>query len=326
MRQLVLALSLALGFSQSALAAPMDDATRTRIAELAEQLSIDQSKLEAAIGQAKKSPTVLKAITKPWEAKPWYEYRPIFLTQKRIDKGVEFWKKNQDTLIRAEQEFQVPAHVIVSIIGVETYYGGNKGSLSVLNSLYSLGFHYPKRAEFFSKEFAYYVKLAAEQGWDLKSVKGSYAGAMGYGQFIPSSYIHYGVDFDGDNKVDILNNEVDAIGSVANYFSEHHWSFGEPVIHPIEIGELDPALFEQKGLSFDHTWAQLNAQGLKSSDAIPQQAKVRFVSLKESDTKTSYWVARENFYVITRYNRSVLYAMAVHQLSEEIKRAYQASN
>ncbi|MGC3836738.1 lytic murein transglycosylase [Moritella viscosa] len=178
---------------------------------------------------------VLTKIQTPWEKKPWYKYAPIFITESRINKGVEYWKQYEETFAKAEAEYGVPAQVIVAIMGVETFYGKYKGNISVLDSLYTLGFNYPSRGKFFRQEFAQYIKLSEQQGWNLTDTQGSYAGAMGLGQFISSSYSHYGVDFSGDGKVDMINDPIDAIGSIANYFNKHNWKADESVAYPVKV-------------------------------------------------------------------------------------------
>ncbi|MFA7259261.1 MAG: lytic murein transglycosylase B, partial [Aeromonas bestiarum] len=229
MRGAWLALSLC---SLTASAAPVPE----RLALLAEQQQVPLAELQAATAQARLRQEILDTISKPWEARPWHSYRPLFVTQARIQDGVSFWQRHADALARAEQHYRVPASLIVAIIGIETFYGRQMGRHSVLDSLYTLGFHYPAREEFFAKEFAQLVLLAKEEKWPLTRLRGSYAGAMGMGQFMPSSYRHYAVDFDGDGKRDLFANPVDAIGSVANYFALHQWRWGESAVEPALIG------------------------------------------------------------------------------------------
>ncbi|MEO0369611.1 MAG: lytic murein transglycosylase B, partial [Pseudomonadota bacterium] len=196
------------------------------VEDMVSEHNFDRAEVEALLNKAKMSDTVLEAIQRPWEAKPWHQYYPIFLTEKRVQKGVEFWNSYADDLQRAEAELGVPAEMIVAIIGVETFYGTYKGKYSVLDALFTLGFHYPPRAKFFRSELQQYMLLSREENFDPLELKGSYAGAMGLGQFISSSYRHYAIDFDGDGVRDLLNNPVDAIGSVANYFKKHGWKKG----------------------------------------------------------------------------------------------------
>lgn len=282
---------------------------------------LDRDFVVNTLQKAKKNQAVLDAIARPWEAKPWHKYHPIFLTEKRLNRGIEFWKTHQKTLEKAQQELGVPAHIIVAIIGVETFYGSYKGKYSVLDSLYSLGFFYPPRAEFFKRELAQYLKLVQEEQWDPLAQKGSYAGAMGWGQFISSSYRHYSIDFDGDNKRDLLTNPVDAIGSVANYFKRHKWKTGEPVAYRVQsIGSKSEDLVN-KDLKIKHTWQQLQSSGVALKDKsvkLTSETPAKLLALEQPDDQ-EYWAVLHNFYVITRYNHSPLYAMVVFQLSESLK-------
>ncbi|MDX1734377.1 MAG: lytic murein transglycosylase B, partial [Halioglobus sp.] len=199
--------------------------------ELVAQEGFERDALLAVFAQAQKKDSILEAISRPAErVKPWHEYRDIFLTDKREREGVDFYAQHRETLQRAEREMGVPAEIIVAIIGVETSYGRITGRYRVLDALSTLAFDYPRRSEFFTRELKHYLILARDQGMDPTQLKGSYAGAMGYGQFMPSSYRSYAIDYDADGVVDIWNNPVDAIGSVANYFMRHGWRGGEPVV------------------------------------------------------------------------------------------------
>jgi len=304
---------------------------KTWVEELSKQYDISEQVLTDAIGQANFDENVLTKIQTPWEKKPWYKYAPIFITESRINQGVEYWNKHAETFAKAEQEFGVPAQVIVAIMGVETFYGKYKGNISVLDSLYTLGFNYPSRGKFFRQEFAQYIKLSEQQGWKLTETQGSYAGAMGLGQFISSSYTHYGVDFSADGKVDMINDPVDAIGSIANYFNKHKWKTGGSVTYPVQVESEKVQDLLSSSLKIKHTWADLQAAGvtLKASDervpaiTIAGTSPAQLLKLQQLDSD-EYWVYLDNFYSITRYNHSPLYAMAVFQLSEKIKQAKHA--
>lgn len=280
----------------------------------------DANEITGWLKQANKQQKIIDAISRPAEkTKEWHEYRDIFIQAKRIDLGVEFWKEHEATLARAEKTFGVNAEIIVAIIGVETYYGKHAGTYRVLDALTTLGFDYPPRAAFFEKQLEEYFLLAREQGVALDSLKGSYAGAMGYGQFIPSSYRAYAVDFDNDGKVDIWNNPVDAIGSVANYFKVHKWQKGQPVFAPaIAANTFDRTLLNSKKKPSSSVKA-LNEIGFAPRNRNTNQdalaVPLRYVGKQGEE----FWLGFENFYCITRYNRSHLYARAVWTLSEEIK-------
>lgn len=312
-----LACGMLAAWSLTAVAAPEPP----QLAQLALQHSVPLAELQAAAAQARLRQEVLDTISRPWEAKPWHSYRPLFVTPERIRDGVGFWQRHAATLARAEQHYQVPAALIVAIIGIETFYGRQMGRHPVLDSLYTLGFHYPAREEFFAKEFAQLVLLAREEKWPLTSLKGSYAGAMGMGQFMPSSYRHYAVDFDGDGKRDLFANPADAIGSVANYFAEHRWRWGESVVEPALIGLAPVGTLLGPEPELKQRWAELAAAGIELATPLAPDTPVKLLALEQADGP-EYWVARHNFYVITRYNRSPLYAMAVHQLSQAIQDAY----
>lgn len=279
----------------------------------------DPAYVRAVLTKANKNESILEAIARPWEAKPWFQYYPIFLTDKRLQKGLEFWRAHEETLARAEQQTGVPAQIIVAIIGVETFYGTYKGKYSVLDALYTLGFYYPPRAKFFNSELEQYFLLTKEEGFDIESVKGSYAGAMGWGQFISSSYRHYAVDFDGDGIRDLLNNPIDAIGSVANYFAKHGWKAEENVAHKVSSVPDNAYSLVSKELKFKHQWQEIRDAGVKLPDGVSldSQQSVKLLAF-ELENGQEHWLGLPNFYVITRYNHSPLYAMAVYQFSEQL--------
>jgi membrane-bound lytic murein transglycosylase B len=281
--------------------------------------------VESTLAKANKNDAILKSIGKPWEAKPWHQYYPIFLTEKRLTKGLEFWKTHQQTLARAEKESGVPAEIIVAIIGVETFYGTYIGKYSVLDALVTLGFHYRPRATFFRSELAQLFLLAKEENFDITELKGSYAGAMGWGQFISSSYRHYAVDFDGDGVRDLLNNPDDAIGSVANYFKKHHWKANSDIAFKARVSGTQHSALLSKSLKYSHQWAQLQDAGVSIAETnLNKETRVKLFEFDQPNNK-EYWVGLTNFYVITRYNHSPLYAMAVFQFSQQLKQGFNAT-
>lgn len=289
------------------------------IDKMVDKHGFERSYVQNLLNNAQRKQSILDAIARPAEkTKTWGEYRKIFVTQVRIDQGREFMKTYADILARAERDFGVPKEIISAIIGVETRYGRHKGSYRVLDALATLGFDYPPRSAFFSKELEEYLLLVKEQKFDAETVKGSYAGAMGYGQFISSSYRHYAVDYDGDGVADIITNPVDAIGSVANYFKAHGWRPGETITVPATVSDkLNVDIANQK-LKPTITIDELKQQGYSASQPV-DGTQVATAMRLDGDDGDEYWLGLKNFYVITRYNHSKMYAMAVYQLSEALK-------
>lgn len=268
---------------------------------------------------------IIAAITRPAESKAWHEYRPIFLKPDRIAGGVKFWQENEALLEAVSQKYGVPAEIIVAIIGVETRYGRHTGRYRVIDSLTTLAFGYPKRADFFRRELEEFLLLAREEKVDLESAKGSYAGAMGKPQFISSSYRQYAVDHDGDGRRDLWDSNADIIASVASYFKTHGWKPNQPVTLLIEGGdELQP--FVDAGMKPTIKVEKLLARGVRpvNAESPNPQALTSLVKLDVGE-QDEYWLGLHNFYVITRYNHSNLYAMAVYQLSQEILKAKQSA-
>jgi membrane-bound lytic murein transglycosylase B len=288
------------------------------IEQLVTEEGFDRAQLQALFATSERQDSIIKAMSRPAEkTKTWAEYRKIFVTDTRAVQGVEFYTRFAASLQRAEREFGVPAEVIVAIIGVETRYGRNTGSYRVLDALSTLAFDYPKRSTFFTSELKNYLILTREQGLPAGELKGSYAGAMGYGQFMPSSYRAYAVDFNKDGVTDIWNDPVDAIGSVANYFKRHGWRTGETVVSAATVGETFAAQWMNDGLKPQRTIADFAAQGIVAEQKLDPAASATAMEF-EGDGGLEYWLGLRNFYVITRYNHSAMYAMSVYQLSGEI--------
>jgi len=283
----------------------------------------DRAALEAVFSQAERRDDILELMSKPAEKRlRWFEYRKIFLTRSRIDGGVEFWRDNADTLRAAAQEFGVDPQVIVAIIGVETRYGANTGRHRVIDALATLAFDYPPRSEFFTNELEQFLLLARDDKVDLLATTGSYAGAMGYGQFIPSSYRRYAVDFDGDERRDLWGSKPDIIASVANYFHVHGWEAGQPVAVRADVSGNAVERLLELGYKPHTVLDALRHDGVTPRVELPDTLSAALLSLEQPDAP-EYWLGFNNFYVITRYNHSPLYAMAVYQLSEEIRHAYE---
>lgn len=288
------------------------------------QYGFDDAKLKALLDEAVVSQSILNAISKPAEKKlVWHQYRDLFIQEKRIKEGVDFWQQNSEKLRQAEKEFGVPAEIIIAIIGVETFYGRITGSYRVIDALHTLAFYYPKRASFFKKELAQFLLLAREQGFDPLSLKGSYAGAMGLPQFISSSYRHYAIDYDGDGVINIWNNNNDVIGSVANYLAEHGWQQDKPIIKRVAVQGKNYKQYINKDLKFDLSPTMLKQAGIMDSDSVFEQGESLKLFEYQFENDYQYWLAHKNFYVITRYNHSALYAMAVYQLATKIKNRMQ---
>jgi len=269
------------------------------------------------LANAVKQQSILDAMMRPAEkVKTWQEYRPIFVNKQRINVGVKFWLAHQQALERAEQEYGVSAQIIVAIIGVETSYGVNAGKYRILDALATLGFDYPPRSEFFKSELAEFFLLAREQPLDVYHAKGSYAGAMGLAQFISSSYRNFAVDFNGDGIIDLWNAE-DAIGSIANYFKQHNWRSEELVAVRAEVTGEKVKQALSPNLEPSITGKELRHFGWDGFSNVFDDYQITALQL-EGENGFEYWLGLPNFYVITRYNRSSMYAMAVYQLSEEI--------
>ncbi len=293
--------------------------------EMAQKHGFDAQAVTQLLNETTYRDDIIAAITRPAESKAWHEYRPIFIKQDRIDDGVAFWRENETLLAQVSQETGVPPEIIVAIIGVETRYGRFTGRHRVIDALTTLAFGYPKRAKFFRGELEEFLLLTREEQVDPRTATGSYAGAMGKPQFISSSYRAYAVDHDGDNKRDLWNSNADIIASVANYFKVHGWQAGQPVTLPVSGGsDLVPIIAAGNKPKF--TWEALLAKGVKpiQETTLAPDTPVSLIKLDAGDAD-EYWVGLTNFYVITRYNTSNLYAMATYQLSQAIRQAWQAT-
>lgn len=293
--------------------------------EMVEKHHFTKKELNSWFTSTTLQPKIIEAMNRPAEKKAWHQYRPIFLTPQQIENGVQFWKENKEALARAEATYGVPAEMIIAIIGVETRYGKNQGSYKVIDALSTLAFDYPPRATFFRGELEQYLLLCREQKFEPLSLKGSYAGAMGISQFIPSSYRHYAVHFDkGPGTQANLFENTDAIGSVAHYFKQHGWKAGQPIASPAKVSG---STYKTKLANYSNptpnvsikTWKEY---GVSARNAPPSETLAALLQLEQAD-KPEYWMTYQNFYVITRYNHSSLYAMAATQLSEKIREAYE---
>jgi membrane-bound lytic murein transglycosylase B len=280
---------------------------------------LDPDLVREMLAEARYQQSIIDAISRPAESRPWHEYRPIFLTETRIAGGQEFWRANADLLAQVSEKFGVPTEIIVAIVGVETNYGMNTGSFRVIDALATLGFYFPRRADFFARELGHFLALSGEENLPLYEVRGSYAGAMGIGQFIPSSYRAYAVDFDQSGYRDLWRSLPDALGSVANYLAVHQWTPEAPIVLPVQ--SVPATLDTDFPIRPEHTLDDLAALGIEFDDlGLDGTTDATLIEL-EGEAGPEYWIGLNNFYVITRYNRSPLYAMAVTQLAAAIREA-----
>jgi membrane-bound lytic murein transglycosylase B len=320
---LVVAVAILLGTPAAVQAsyAEREDA-RAFAAEIAGRHAFDAAEVERALAGARHDPEVIRLITPPARkgVRSWRSYRARFLDRTRIDGGMRFWREHADTLARAERDTGVPAEVIVAIIGVETIYGRNTGNFETLSTLATLAFDYPPRAELFRGELEALFLLAREQGRDPASYYGSFAGALGYPQFLPSSMRAYALDFDNSGAIDFESDPIDAIGSVANYLRAHGWQAGAPVAERARLSPAtDAASLVAAGIEPTLAPAMLADNGVTTVDGRAAAAAATLVGREAPGADTEYWLGYRNFYVITRYNRSSFYAMSVFELAEALR-------
>lgn len=295
---------------------------RSFIAEMSARHGFVSRELETLFERARFDPEVIRLITpKPPAERSWHAYRANFLNERRIRAGTRFWARNSKVLAKAESRFGVPADVIVAIIGIETEFGRNTGTFRVVDALATLAFDYPMRADFFRSQLEEFLLFAREDGRNVLGFTGSYAGAIGIPQFMPGSYRRFAVDFDGDGNRDLLGSEADAIGSVANFLREHGWDRGDPIAFPASVEGDAYRAFVDGGVKPRYRAAALREAGVTfSSEAAPDTSCV-LIELESPDAAPEHWVGVHNFYVLTRYNRSSFYAVAVLELAAEIRAA-----
>ena len=297
------------------------------IRELRKETGADRDTVKrwrAVLAQAKKQDSILAAISRPAEkTKPWKEYRPIFLTAKRRDDGIAFYREHRVLLDQVAHDTGVPAEIIVAIIGVETSYGRITGSYKVIDALTTLALYYPPRAPFFRGELKQLLKLDGQFPQPIEALKGSYAGAMGWGQFMPTSFANWAKDGDGDGRIDLWASTPDIVHSVANYFVAHGWTRGAPVAGRA-IAAPDATLPEIRATETLHSIDSLAQAGYTLAEQFDGATPSTLLVL-DGDAGTEHWITFRNFYVISRYNRSPLYSMAVWQLSQEIARGVAAN-
>jgi membrane-bound lytic murein transglycosylase B len=304
--------------------APSAEQIDAFVAEAEQASGMPAAEIRGWLAQARFQQSIINAISRPAEGKPWKDYRPIFLTDTRIGQGRTFYAEHRSEVDGVAARTGVPAEIIIAIIGVETSYGRITGSYRVLDALYTLAFYYPKREEFFRSELVHVFALAREEKLDLATLKGSYAGAMGWGQFMPSSYRNYARDGDGDGRRDLLTSTSDAFASIANYFIGYGWRRGEPVMVRASV-DAGVAPFVPDNYEAKFTLAELGTRGYRPAEAGAPDLPVSLITLEGANGPES-WIIYKNFWVITRYNRSPLYATAVYQLSREIAVPPEAAN
>ncbi|MBM3114408.1 lytic murein transglycosylase B [Jeongeupia naejangsanensis] len=313
-----------------ALVAPAvaDDALITRpdvkqyLDEVAASENLSRDKLDTLFANVQLKPNIISILDRPSTSRPWYQFRGNFVNPTRIKAGAKFWRAHADTLAAVSARYGVSPEVIVAILGAETNYGSNTGSFRVIDALSTVAFDYPRRADFFRKELTQFLLLAREEGEDPLSFKGSYAGAMGWPQFMPSSFRQYAVDWNGDHHRDIWNNADDAIASVGNYLAAHGWEKGGPTMDAVNVdSDQVEALLADK-FNLHYTVAEMLAKGIAPLTEVDPQRKAVLFALDTEPDFTRYYLGYTNFYVITRYNKSTLYASAVLELADGIKSAY----
>jgi membrane-bound lytic murein transglycosylase B len=323
-------LSLLLAFALSPCLAPSADAAgryagredvRQFIAEMVEKHGFAGRELRTLFGRTRFQPSIITAITPPTvsRAKSWQSYRALFLTRERIEAGIAFREEQGEALARAAELYGVPEEIIVAIIGVETVYGRNTGNYRVIDALSTLAFDYPPRAEFFRTELENYLLFARDAGIDTLALKGSYAGAIGIPQFMPGSYRRYAVDLDGDGKQDLSGSFADAIGSVANFLKAHGWEAGQPVAYGAQVQGENYRKLVDAGIKPTYRCGDLASFGVSAAGAAKEDAPCALIELTTPGEANEYLVGLTNFYVLTRYNRSSMYAAAVLELAQAVK-------
>ena len=323
----LLAFALSSSITATASAAPYVEREDVRqfIVEMVDRHGFVRKELRTLFSKARFQPAVIKAITPPTEprAKSWQAYRALFLTPQRIEAGVEFREQQREVLARATALYGVPEEIIVAIIGVETVYGRNTGSYRVIDALTTLAFDYRPRAAFFRGELEHYLLYARDAGIDPLALKGSYAGAIGIPQFMPGSYRRYAVDLDGDGKQDLSGSFADAIGSVANFLKSHGWEADQPVALAAQAQGDHYRQLVDAGIKPAYRYGDLAQFGVNASGEARADAPCALIELETPGETSEYLVGFSNFYVLTRYNRSSMYAAAVLELAQAVKSAHQ---
>jgi membrane-bound lytic murein transglycosylase B len=322
-RPVLAAFAILVSLSVSGAALSLRPEIEAFIEEMASKHAYERSELRRLFAKVQPRPSIVRAMSAPSTARPWHEFRRRIVTDARIENGLRFWQENQPVLEKASREFGVAEEILVATVGIETNYGRTTGNFRVLDALTTLAFDYPPRADFFRSELEQYLLLSREDSIDPANTRGSYAGAIGLPQFLPSSYRKHAIDFDGDGRRDLVGSRADALGSIANYYRSYGWKAGNPVIAAAASGEAELAPLLAGGIKPHITVAELRSKGVVVSDAADEKAEVTVFSV-ETESGHRLYVGFNNFYVITRYNRSVNYAMAVWELASELKTMMQS--
>jgi membrane-bound lytic murein transglycosylase B len=313
------AVLLACAAPESAAQGRLSPEVETFISEMVEKHRFEAPALRRLFDQAKPRPAILRAISAPATARPWHEFRSRNVDPARIHGGVAFWREHAATLARASREYGVPEEIIVATIGIETLYGRVTGGFRVLDALTTLAFQHPPRAELFRAQLEEFLLLVRETGKDPLKLRGSYAGAIGIPQFLPGSYRRFAVDFDGDGRRDLIGSTADAIGSVANYYREHGWRTGERVVVPAQVNGEGVRELLDAGIVPRHRVADMRRLGVVPAEPLGDEVEAALFVV-ETESGPRHLIGLRNFYVITRYNRSVNYALAVYELARELRR------
>jgi membrane-bound lytic murein transglycosylase B len=330
MSQIILCLNLLfmMGFLHADAKLLKQKQAQVFIKKMVDKHGFKRSEVEASLKEARYKPRIIQLMTSPYEKKNWDVYRDIFLTSDRLDGGVKFWHDNQASLARAEKKFGVPASVIVAILGVETRYGEKQGTYRVLDALNTLAFYYPKRGAYFTRELEEYLLLCREHHVPVTEYVGSYAGAIGQPQFMPSSYRMYAVDFKKTKQQsypDLVHENQDVIASIANYFKRHGWRAGDDVVEPARVKGKAYKKIQTNKRRANYEYQRLVQSGIKPVSPLknpPNKAGV--IALDLENKQNAYWLAYPNFYVIMRYNTSPQYALVVHLLSQQLEQRFEA--
>lgn len=294
---------------------------RAFVQEMAQKHGFVERELAQVFSRARRLDVALRAVATPASARAWVEYRALFVNDRLIAGGVEFWRAHQAALERASRDYGVPEQYIVAIIGIETNYGRQMGRWRVIDALTTLAFDYPPRAPYFRGELENYLLITRETNTDIFSVRGSWAGAIGIPQFMPGSYLRYAVDFDGDGHANLTANPADAIGSVGNFLKQHGWKAGESVLLEADVKGDAYRAFIDGGVQPRHSVAELGKAGVSAKGSAAPEARAVLIELESPGRASDFRIGFDNFYVITRYNRSSFYATAVHDLAAALRGA-----